>query len=128
MHCANQMTSHMVAILGLNKAATVLVNAHGVGISIFGILLILWPKTVKMGPNQGETSCMLIQPHMVAMLDLNEAVGVLDNAHVVIILNLTYFTAKNIFLEMIIFSAKFTTLGIQAGAAVGLLFDSTSNM
>ena len=29
---ADQMTSHMVAILGLNEAARVLVNARGVGI------------------------------------------------------------------------------------------------
>ena len=43
--CANQMTSHMVAILGLNEAASDLVNAHGVGILIFGCLPILWPKT-----------------------------------------------------------------------------------
>ena len=31
-HCADQTTSHMVAILGLNEAARVLVNAHGVRI------------------------------------------------------------------------------------------------
>ena len=32
MDCADQMTSHMVAILGLNEAARVLVNACSVGI------------------------------------------------------------------------------------------------
>ena len=35
MDCADQTTSHMVAILGLNEAARVLVNARGVGILIF---------------------------------------------------------------------------------------------
>ena len=43
--CADQTTSHMVAILGLNEVARVLVNARGVGIFIFGFLLISWPKT-----------------------------------------------------------------------------------
>ena len=43
--CADQTTSHMVAIFGLNEAARVLVNARGVGIFIFGFLLISWPKT-----------------------------------------------------------------------------------
>ena len=33
--CADQTTSHMVAILSLNEAARVLVNASGVGILIF---------------------------------------------------------------------------------------------
>ena len=33
--CADQTTSHMVAILGLNEAARVLVNARGVGILNF---------------------------------------------------------------------------------------------
>ena len=43
--CADEMTSHMVAILGLNEAARVLVNARGVRMLIFGFLPILWPKT-----------------------------------------------------------------------------------
>ena len=33
--CADQMTSDMVAILGLNETARVLVNARGVGILNF---------------------------------------------------------------------------------------------
>ena len=33
--CADQTTSHMVAILGLNEAARVLVNARGVRILNF---------------------------------------------------------------------------------------------
>ena len=34
-NCADQTTSHMVAILGLNEAARVLVNARGVRILNF---------------------------------------------------------------------------------------------
>ena len=58
---------------------------------------------------------------MVTMLGVNEAVGVLDNALVVGILKFWLWPTlqPKTFLGDGHFSAKFTALGIQAGAAPG---------
>ena len=47
--CADQTTSHMVAILDTNEAARVRVNARGVGILIFLTLTNFMAKNVFLG-------------------------------------------------------------------------------
>ena len=48
-NCADQTTSHMVAILGVNEAAKVLVNACCVGILIFLTFTNFMAKNVPLG-------------------------------------------------------------------------------
>ena len=56
-NCADQTTSHMVAIFGLNETARVLVNACGVGILNFFTLTNFMAKNVFLGDKSFFRPC-----------------------------------------------------------------------